>query len=128
MKRLEGLAARMVIQEGILKKLYAVESKKKVGRNQDMKDMKEAALNRINIELEELRAKKISMENEYNQYEALRNDMQDDFEGYAAVMNKKCFKKIGAIKKTGAKKPKRRDDDTDEDSDIDDTDEDFDED
>ena len=81
-----------------------------------MKDMKEATLNRINIELEELRSKKVSMIIEYNQYADLRNDMQDDFEGYSSVMNKKCFKKIG-----DKKKPKRRgvvNDDTDEDEDY----------
>jgi hypothetical protein len=124
-KHLEELLERLGHQQFLLEELIKVEKKKKVGRNKDAKETKEATLKRLAFELETSERRIDEVEFELVYYRELYQEGNVNvIVDYSQILGKRCFKKIGKEKKP-RKKPEQIEDSSDEDSGTDeyDTDE-----
>lgn len=91
-QKLLRMESQMTILEGMLK----AETKKKYGRRKEDQERKQAAISRIEFEIEDLEERKERLFVELQHYIELYNDMNagnipDD---YISILDKKCFKKI----------------------------------
>jgi hypothetical protein len=104
-KHLKELLERLGHQQYVLEKLIKVEKKKKVGRNKEAREAKEATLKRLAFELEtsERRIDEVQFEMEYY-IEIEQEGMAEPMVDYSEILNKRCFNKIGKVKKP-KKKP-----------------------
>jgi hypothetical protein len=118
-ERLEQILERLEPQRRVLNSLMKTERKRKVGRTAAAKLVKEAAIKRLQIELDEVERKidEIKFEREY--YIQVNQGDVDPPIDYSEILAKKCFNKFGRGKepRTAIQRPETEPSDSGSESD-----------